>query len=177
MKKSLRFVRTKRRRSACQLSAGGLLCLLLLAGCGGSNSNSTPTAASETTPTSSVPTPTPAPAVLGEIVWAKSVDPVTFAPVEKTSSFLTDAPVIYAVVPVQSVGPGLTLTADWSYNDTALTGISSTVTASQSIANGWVEFHLTLASGQTWPDGTYAISVRQQSGAPVTAKVSVKKPG
>jgi hypothetical protein len=177
MKKSLRFVRTKRRRSACLLSTAGLLCLLLLTACGGSTSKSTPTAASETTPTASMPTPTPAPAVLGEIVWAKSVDPVSFAPVEKTLSFLTDAPAIYAVVPVQSVGPGLTLTADWTYNDTVLTGVSSIVTASQPLANGWVEFHLSLAPGQTWPAGTYAISVRQQIGAPVTAKVSVKKPG
>jgi hypothetical protein len=176
MKMSLRFVRTKRRRSARGLSAAGLLCLLLLAGCGGSASKPTPTAAPQNTPTPSIPTATPAPAVLGKIVWATSIDPVTFAPVDKTASFLTNAPVIYAVIPVQAATPGLILTANWIYNDTTLTGVSSTATASQSIANGWVEFHLTLASGHTWPDGTYAVTVRQSNGSQVSAKVSVKKP-
>jgi hypothetical protein len=175
MKMSLRFVRIKRRRSPRILSAAGLFCLLLLAGCGASASKPTPTAAPENTATTSAPTATPSPAVLGKIVWAKTIDPITFAPVEKTSSFLTDAPTIYAVIPIQSVTPGLTLTADWTYNDTDLTGVRSTVTAVQSIANGWVEFHLTLAPGQTWPDGTYAVTVRQSIGSPVTAKVSVKK--
>ena len=177
---SLRFVRTERRKSSRPLIAAALFCALMLAGCGGSKSKSTLTTAPGTTQTvaaSASPTATPPPAVFGQIVWAKSIDPATFAPIDKAASFSTDDAVIYAVIPIQGVTPGLTLTADWTYNDAALNGVRATAVASQPIENGWIEFHLTLAAGQTWPAGTYAVSIHQQAGETVTAHVTVKRAG
>ena len=96
-------------------------------------------------------------AQLGTIVWARAVDPTTNAPIEPVEAFTTDAPTIQAVVPVARIAAGTTVTATWTYNRTPILGVDSAVVASAETRDIWIAFHLTLAAGERWPDGTYAI--------------------
>ena len=150
-----------------------------LAGCGGRGQTSSTPALSPTTTTmvaEAEPAATPAPVTFGQIVWAGAIDPVTSAPVGASTSFAPDAVAIYAVAPVKNVTPGLTVSAEWSFNGVTLSGVASTVVATNVVADGWIEFHLTLPPGQTWPVGTYGVVVHQPVGDSVHAKINVKRP-
>ena len=152
---------------------------VVLAGCGGPGQTSSTPALSPTTATmvaEAGPAATPAPVTFGPIVWAGAIDPVTSAPVGASTSFPPDAVAIYAVAPVKNVTPGLTVSAEWSFNGVTLSGVASTVVATQAVADGWIEFHLTLTAGQTWPAGTYRVVVHQTVGDSVHADVKVKLP-
>lgn len=149
---------------------------LSLAACGGSGSKPAATATSAPSATAA-PAPTPEIAILDKIVWANAVDPVTFAPIGHASSFAPDAAAIHAAVSVKNITPGLTLSASWTYNGTALRGVGSSIVASQPMPSGWVEFHLSQAPGQLWPTGTYKITITQLGSAPVSSSVAVKRPG
>lgn len=166
----LRFSGSNQSRAA----AVAFIASLCLTACGGS-AKPTPTAAPAATSTAAPPTATPMVASLGKIVWARKVDPASGAPVNQASVFAPDAPAIYAVVPVKDVAPGLTLSAQWSYNGTELKNVGATVVAAKPIASGWIEFHLSQATGQLWPVGTYKIAVTQSGAEPVTATVQVKR--
>jgi len=175
---SLRFVRVGNVTGRRSLAAMALLGVIALTGCGGSG-HASPTPAPGPTRTPVVdasPSATPAPAIFGQIVWASAVDPGTSAPIGKVSSFAPDAPTIYAAAPVMNVAAGLVVSADWSFNGAALSGVTSTVAAPKAVANGWIEFHLTLAAGQTWPVGTYGVVVRQPHGNSVHSGTKVKRP-
>jgi hypothetical protein len=179
----------------CTLAALGLVALL--AGCGGSTPP-TPTAvtpaaitpAATARPQAPIASPTPAlPAAfstigspvagaageIGDVVWARSVDPATKAPVDRTTSFPPDAPAIYAVVPVVRLAPNARLTASWSYNDTSLDAFTQTVTAGGESGARWVEFHITRSSSVPWPAGDYTIVVRLADGVAQTASVTVSE--
>jgi hypothetical protein len=156
--------------------AAVLMALLGLTACGG-NSTPAPTATPAPTSTPTLPTPTPMVATIETIIWAKGIDAATGAPLNQTSSFAPDAPAIYAAMPVKNVTPGLTLTASWSYNGTELNGVGATVVATEPMASGWIEFHLSQAAGQLWPVGTYEISVAQSGAQPVTSEIEVKRAG
>ena len=170
------------------LAALGLVALL--AGCGGSPSPTpaavTPAATARPPTPAASPTPalpaafatigSPAAGAAGEIgavVWARSVDPATKAPVDRTTSFPPDAPAIYAVVPVVRLAPNARLTASWSYNDTSLDAFTQTVTAGGESGARWVEFHITRSSSVPWPAGDYSIVVRLADGVAQTASVTV----
>ena len=63
---------------------------------------------------------------VGELVHVvNSIKDATSAPVVKAVSFGQNAVVLYAVVPVRNVTPGLTVTADWTFNGSALPGVAS----------------------------------------------------
>ena len=178
MTESLRFVRIGRRKSSRLLIGTALFSLIFLTACGGSGNKSSPTALPQPSATIAAdagPPPTPAVAAFGKIEWATAIDPKTLAPAGNVSSFSNDAAVIYAVLAIQGVTPGLTLSANWEYNNIQLEGVGSTVTATQSMASGWIEFHLILAGGQTWPIGTYAISVSQPGADSVRAEVKITR--
>ena len=179
---SLRCVHVRDATKRRSMSALVLLGVLGIAGCGGSSPEkpastkvSTPTTVINAEPTAT-PTATPTAAIFGAIVWTTAINAATSAPVDKVASFGQDASAIYAVVPVKGVAPGLTVTADWTFNGSPLPGVSSTVVATRPVADGWLEFHLTLAAGQTWPAGTYHIDIHQPLGGAVHADVNVKLP-
>lgn len=155
-----------------------VLIVASLTACGGSKANPAPRATIAATAAAIIPvapTPTPGIAALVSIVWATSLDPTTGAPADPVKSFPPDAPVIYAVVSVRDVSQGLTLTAAWSYNGTALAGKNGAAVAQTAIAAGWVEFHLAQAAGQQWPVGTYKITVTQAGGASISSSIEVKR--
>jgi hypothetical protein len=156
--------------------AVALATLVLLTACGGSG-RPDPTATPAPTETPTAPTPTPGVAAIDKIVWARDVDPKNGAPVNEVLSFSPDAPAIYALVAVKNVTPGLTLTATWTYNGTALKGVGATIVATRPIADGWLEFHLAQAVGNVWPLGTYEITITQRGAEPASAKVVVKRGG
>jgi len=182
-----------RRRSGAH--AGWWVVLLvagLIAGSTGGAHAATPTPTSAATrarvpaagasPVASPGTPQPAPAVLGQVIWATAIDPSTKEPRQRVTAFPATAQTIYATLPVISIKRGTTLSASWSYNNTALPGLASSVTATADAENVWVEFHLTLKPGVpatpplkpgTWPAGTYQITVSINGKIARTAQVMV----
>lgn len=143
---------------------------LTLVGCGGGgSSNPTPTVAPTETvvPAAATVTGTPvtnqAPqAAFGEIVWATSIDPQSKAPIDRVDQVPSDVATIYAVIPIARVAPGTELTAEWTYNDTAIEGVgSSTVTSQLPDSLTWAEFHLQRSDGEPWPTGAYSVAIRQ----------------
>ena len=177
MIESLRFIRSRNAAFTFAKIATALMCAALLTGCGGSEKPSTSTIVppAEDISASASPTATPSPATLGDIVWTSTINLETAGPGEKAASFPTNAQAIYAVLRVEDVSPGLTLTANWTYNNTPLSGVSATAVAVQATAAGWVEFHLTLTAGESWPVGTYRITVSQPNGQSASSKVAVRR--
>jgi hypothetical protein len=158
----------------------------VIAGCGGddagdgsqatvssADASATIAAAVLSTGPSATPTIVPTPS-FGDVVWATEVDPQTKAPVGAVEAFASDASALYAVVPVRNLPENTTLTAEWTYNETSLDGLTSTATTVSTIEDGWVEFHL-IRAAETWPDGTYAITVRVDGQAVQTAEVAVER--
>ncbi|MGI8642978.1 MAG: hypothetical protein ACR2LS_02545 [Thermomicrobiales bacterium] len=107
-------------------------------------------------------------AELGPIQWTAMVDPTTLAPVQPVQAFPTTAATIYAVVPVRRINAGTVVSATWTYNDTAIEGVTSSVTVPDAVADVWLEFHLARTTVPEWPDGTYSIIV-QVGGQPALA--------
>jgi hypothetical protein len=149
-----------------------------LAGCGGNDSPpATPTATSSpdltaTAVAAAPPTPRPTPQI-GQIVWATAVDPRTKAPVDVVDGFAVDDETLYATLKVRNLPPNATFTAEWSYNETSLDSLTTTVATPSEADSGWVEFHLTR-SAEPWPKGTYAVSVSLDGKVVQTAEVTVE---
>ncbi len=119
-------------------------------------------------------TPTVARVELGEVVWTTGVDPTAGAPATPVAAFEADAPALYAVLPIIRIEPGVTITATWTYNDTPLDPLASTITASEARENGWLEFHLNRTGPVPWPDGTYEIAVSADGQEIQTGEVRVE---
>ncbi len=167
---------------------GVVLCVALavmLVGCGGDDDpdptpTSVPATESAAPPAESsggTPTSTGGPqAAFGEIVWATSVDPQSKAPMDRVDRVPVDAASIYAVIPITRVAAGTELTADWTYNDTPIDGVSATAVVTD-VSGGliWVEFHLERSSDRPWPDGTYAIAIRQNGEVVAGGEVEVSE--
>lgn len=143
---------------------------LTVVGCGGGGSSQpTPTAAPTETavPTTGMGTgtpiaTTPPQAAFGEIVWATSIDPQSKAPIDRVDRVPSDVSTIYAVIPIARVAPGTELTAEWTYNDTPIEGVGSSVVTSQLPDSlTWAEFHLERSDGESWPKGSYSVAIRQ----------------
>lgn len=132
----------------------------------------------ERTAVTDVATPTATrisgPAVLGEIVWAASVDPVTKEPLEPVTTFPVSAAAISAVLPVTQLPEGVAIAAAWEYNDTTLDAFDQTIVAERDYVEGWIEFRLTRGELEAWPDGTYEITVQSGDQVLQTAQVSVR---
>lgn len=112
-------------------------------------------------------------AEIGHVVWATSLVPGTNAPKERVKSFLTNVQTIYATVPVAWIKKGTTITATWTYNDTAIPGFSTTVTAPAEERELWIEFHLSQKNQTAWPNGTYEIAIAIDGQQATTATVVV----
>ena len=112
-------------------------------------------------------------ATLGPVVWATSVDDETRAPRDQVTSFAADAPTIYATVAVGHIAAGTTVQAQWSYNRTKLETLDQVILAERSDNEVWLEFHLALSQGETWPAGTYELSLAVNGEPAVTSSVEV----
>lgn len=112
-------------------------------------------------------------AVLGSVVWATGVDDVTRAPRDQVTSFATEASTIFATVPVEHIAAGTTIQAQWTYNRTRLESFDQAIVAERGDTGIWLEFHLALAPGETWPSGTYELSVSINGEPAVTGSVAV----
>jgi hypothetical protein len=142
--------------------------LSLLVGCGGDDSNDNDPTQTETaqaqlqiapTQTASSVTPTPLPPMtIGAVIWASEIDPETGAPSEIVDAFTSGTRTIYAVVPVSNVPENTVIVADWTYNNTSLDALSTSVTILPDQTPKWLEFHLSRSEDR-WPDGTYAIAI------------------
>lgn len=181
-----------RRRIACGGRRLPLLVIVLtsasLAGCSAGNADrGTPTATATTPLTAPATSPSPSTGAgvaaspvatrlqVGSIVWATAVDPATKAPTEPVDAFPDTAPILYAAVPVQQLTPGVVLTAQWSYNDTPLTALTSAVVAERAAAETWVAFHLERVGDVAWPAGDYQIVVLVNGQPARTAQVEVRR--
>jgi hypothetical protein len=157
--------------------------LPLLVGCGGGDSgnndlNLTETAQAQiqvdATQTASSVTPTPLPPMdIGAIVWASEIDADLGTPTETVDSFSSEDRTIYAVVPVSNVPENTVISAAWSYNNTSLDALLTTVTIATGQHAEWIEFHLTR-SDDLWPDGEYAIAISVDGEVAQQADVTVE---
>jgi hypothetical protein len=96
-------------------------------------------------------------ATLGQIVTAAQIDPATNAPVQPTTTFSSQQPVIYAVVQAQRIEPGTSMFARWSRDGQPFED-SDPVKANQLYENRYVEFHLQSTKQQIDP-GNYTVQV------------------
>lgn len=110
---------------------------------------------------------------LGPLQWTAMVDPVTLAPIQPVATFPPSASTIYAVVPVRQVAAGTVISSTWTYNDTAISGVGSSVTVPEAIAGVWLEFHLARTSVPAWPDGTYAVVIQVDDQPALSSSVQV----
>lgn len=98
-------------------------------------------------------------AVLGEVVWARSVDPDTGEPDRRATAFITTDPVIYAAIPVERIAAGVTISVTWTYDGQLVPELSHAVTTIAEARPGWLLFHLDRPEEQIWPVGGYVIDV------------------
>lgn len=148
----------------------GLLAVML-SGCsvGGGSSDTS----ADATPVPTVaPSPTPV-AQLSPVVWTTTLDQ-NGEPAEELTAFPRNAESIYAVVPVEAVSAGETLTASWALDGEAIDAIGSTVTIDEASASGWVSFSLVWEGETLWPVGTLEITISASSGAVVTGAIQIE---
>jgi hypothetical protein len=111
---------------------------------------------------------------IGAVVWAAEVAPGTNEPLDRVERFSADALTIYAVVPVSRIAAGSVLRASWTYNGVPLEGLEQEITFDAAPdATTWVEFHLSLPTGETWPLGTYEVALKVDGQDVRTASVEV----
>jgi hypothetical protein len=115
-------------------------------------------------------------AELGEIVWARQIDPATNAPLRRATGFVTTDPAIHAVIPVIRILEGTVVSATWSYNGEPVPVLDASVTAAHSYENGWIAFSLTRPEGQIWPTGTYGIAIFVNGEEVLTADMLIEVP-
>jgi len=160
-------------RRARYLSLFFLTSPLLLHGCGDAGDPQPPSTGEVTSsPTVVAPSPLASPAstpgtgfisssaALGEIVWSTAIETDSKRPTTPVTSLTSDVKRIYAVIPVNRLNEGTTLTAGWTYNGTPIRVTTQVMTALRDTEDGWIEFHLAWTSPDPWPDGTYAISIQ-----------------
>lgn len=112
-------------------------------------------------------------ATLGPVVWATAVDDETRAPRDQVTSFTADASTIYATVAVEQIAAGTTVQAQWSYNRTRLESLDQVIVAERADSGVWLEFHLSLSQGESWPTGTYELSLAVNGEPAVRSSVEV----
>jgi type II secretory pathway component PulK len=115
-------------------------------------------------------------AELGDIEWAREIDPVTNAPVRRATGFVTTDPAIHAVIPVIRILQGTVVSATWSFDGEAVPALDTSVTAASSYENGWLAFSLTRPEAEIWPIGTYGIAIYVDGVEMLTSNVEVQVP-
>lgn len=144
---------------------------LLVTGCSVGDGSSDPGPEATSRPTVE---PAPPPAVeLGPVVWTTSLSGNGEA-TEDLDTIPRDADAIHAVVPVESVPAGETLTANWALDGVAIDAVDSTVTLDGTSESGWVSFSLAWEGETLWPVGTLEITITARSGATVTGAVEIE---
>ncbi len=144
---------------------------VLLVGCsmGGGSSDTGPVA---TTPLAVASTPAPV-VQLGAVVWSTGLDE-NGEPTDDLAAFPRDAPVIYAVAPVESVVTGETVTASWSLDGVPIDALASTIALDMAAESGWVSFALTWEGDTFWPIGSLEVSIVASSGSTVTGAIQIE---
>lgn len=115
-------------------------------------------------------------AELGEVVWARDIDPATMAPVRRATGFVTIDPAIHAVVPVIRILQGTVVAARWSFKGTPVVALDADVTADRSYENGWIAFTITRPDDQIWPIGEYTITILVNGVEALSASMTVRVP-
>jgi hypothetical protein len=115
-------------------------------------------------------------AELGEVVWARDIDPATNAPVRQATGFVTTDPAIHAVVPVIRILQGTVVAARWSFKGAPVPALDAEVTADRSYENGWIAFTLTRPDDQIWPIGEYGITILVNGVEALSASMIVRVP-
>ena len=113
-------------------------------------------------------------AEIGPVVWATEIEPETKAPRAPLDVVPSDAPTIYATLPLASVRRGTSIVATWSYNGTPLEGLDSRVVADRDQRDVWIEFHIDRRVQEPWPEGTYTVEVTADGQLAQTAAVVVR---
>lgn len=114
------------------------------------------------------PTLTPAPTVLpaSEVttplavaspVWTTGIDAADGSPIDQVEWFPTDASVIYAVFQTSEIAAGTGFTVNWIMNGTPVPGLNPTLQMNADAPAGWIEFHLTRTTAESWPVGQLEI--------------------
>jgi hypothetical protein len=161
-----------RRRLRCAVVAG---LALMLTSCAEGDEEPANVPPASPTPSFDQPTPTGAPsAVIGEVVWALSVQPGTNAPDEVVDAFETSTRVIIAVVEVSNLPANSALSASWSYNGVPLDSMATGAVAQADVSAGYVEFRLERDDAVEWPDGTYEVALSLNGRTVRSAKVEVR---
>ena len=154
---------------------------LLLAACGQQQIDSpeTPPISRQAGTPSAPPSPrgeaTPAPA-LGDVIWASSADPVTNAPQNEVAVFSPDAPRIAAFVLASALSAGSTIHADWEYNDTTLDAFTRQIVTPTAIDRTWLSFHIDRVDAESWPAGTYEVTISLNGQPTRRASIAVSPP-
>jgi hypothetical protein len=110
---------------------------------------------------------------IGAVIWAESADPVTAAPGPSVRIYTSDAPGMYAVLPVANLQPGDMVRAEWTYNDTPLEALTRTFIIQAPYTEGWIAFSIVRSRDALWPAGTYAITVSVNDVVAQTATIEV----
>jgi hypothetical protein len=113
---------------------------------------------------------------LGEIEWAREIDPATNAPVRRATGFVTTDDAIHAVIPVIRIMEGAVVSATWSFDGEPVPALDASVTATGSYENGWIAFTLTRPVNDIWPTGIYGITITVDGAEALSAEVLVQVP-
>jgi hypothetical protein len=113
---------------------------------------------------------------LGDIEWAREIDPATNAPVRRATSFVTTDDSIHAVLPVIRIMQGAVVAAEWSFNGEPVPALDASVTATSSYENGWIAFSLIRPENEIWPTGVYGITITVDGVEALSAEVLVQVP-
>lgn len=100
----------------------------------------------------------PAPARIGQVVTAASVEANSNRPIDVTTTFAQNTPIIYMVAEVQEIEPGTTVFARWSRNGQPFED-TSTITADRRYTNTFLEFHIQPKDPSALPPGDYSVTL------------------
>ena len=110
---------------------------------------------------------------IGAIIWTTATEPVTNAPVQPVSSYLSDAPRITAAAPALSLLAGSRVQATWEYNNTSLDAFTTRIAATGGAEETWVTFHIDRDPDVPWPLGEYEVTISLDDVAMQHAMVEV----
>ena len=120
------------------------------------------------------PTQPPVTPEANTIVWVESFDERTGAPKIAITTSTIDAPVLRAVLYLPSSDAPRELLASWSYNDTPMSGLDSTVQVDG--GDRWVTFAISKPEAEQWIAGSYRLTVREGENVVATNAIEVLTP-
>ncbi len=107
---------------------------------------------------------------ISEATIAASVDETTMEPLDNTTVFFTNAPIIYASVLVENAPDDTVVTAVWSIDGEEAATSDYTLTE----VNQYVAFHLAPAAGAAFPAGDYTVTLYLDGNEEETLEFTVK---